>query len=279
MQITDHVYSTHIAEDPNTYGAMHPGGTQIYFVGDPAGHMVMNRFGRTVPRLAPSDCSLLGRVGSPHHRRHPDYSRPTATTSGGWTGCRSYSIAPVRCHPKLAPRLQHTLGGDSVVALSARESIATGGDATLRPLFTPGTRGRPRVLLPAARTRAIQRRQTCWGNSSSSVRNLKTVHVLAEPHGQHSPAGPSAPATATPSFGASRAYCSRLPTGRVERTRCSPQSPAEHPPLTQLWPPSTRATSASRCAMPPAATCALTWRNYDRRAASREQEAKYFLAA
>ena len=24
MQITDHVYSTHIQEDPSTFGAMHP---------------------------------------------------------------------------------------------------------------------------------------------------------------------------------------------------------------------------------------------------------------
>ena len=36
MQITDHVFSTHILEDQSTFGAMHPGGTQIYFVGDPA---------------------------------------------------------------------------------------------------------------------------------------------------------------------------------------------------------------------------------------------------
>lgn len=30
MQIADNIYSTHILEDPNTFGAMHPGGTQIY---------------------------------------------------------------------------------------------------------------------------------------------------------------------------------------------------------------------------------------------------------
>ena len=41
MQIADHIYSTHIQEDPNTFGAMHPGGTQIYFVGDPNDSMVM----------------------------------------------------------------------------------------------------------------------------------------------------------------------------------------------------------------------------------------------
>ena len=41
MQITEHVYSTHIEENQNTFGAMHPGGTQIYFVGDPNDRMVM----------------------------------------------------------------------------------------------------------------------------------------------------------------------------------------------------------------------------------------------
>jgi len=41
MQITEHVYATHIEEDPGGFGAMHPGGTHIYFVGDPNDHMVM----------------------------------------------------------------------------------------------------------------------------------------------------------------------------------------------------------------------------------------------
>ena len=41
MQITNHVYATHIEEDPGGFGAMHPGGTQIYFVGDPNDRMVV----------------------------------------------------------------------------------------------------------------------------------------------------------------------------------------------------------------------------------------------
>ena len=41
MQITKHIYATHIEEDPGSFGAMHPGGTHIYFVGDPEDHMVM----------------------------------------------------------------------------------------------------------------------------------------------------------------------------------------------------------------------------------------------
>ena len=41
MQITEHIYATHIEEDPDSFGAMHPGGTHIYFVGDPKEHMVV----------------------------------------------------------------------------------------------------------------------------------------------------------------------------------------------------------------------------------------------
>ena len=41
MQIAQGIYSTHIQEDPSSFGAMHPGGTQIYFVGDPNDHMVL----------------------------------------------------------------------------------------------------------------------------------------------------------------------------------------------------------------------------------------------
>ena len=53
MQIADNIYSTHILEDPNTFGAMHPGGTQIYFVGDPNDNMVMIDSGSlTGPGLA-----------------------------------------------------------------------------------------------------------------------------------------------------------------------------------------------------------------------------------
>ena len=41
MQNTEHIYATHIEEDPDSFGAMHPGGTHIYFVGDPNEHMVV----------------------------------------------------------------------------------------------------------------------------------------------------------------------------------------------------------------------------------------------
>ena len=41
MQVTAHVYRYHIDEDSSSFGAMHPGGSNIYFVGNPASRMVI----------------------------------------------------------------------------------------------------------------------------------------------------------------------------------------------------------------------------------------------
>ena len=171
MQITDHVYSTHIAEDPNTYGAMHPGGTQIYFVGDPAGHMVMIDSGEPYRAWRRQIAAYWEELGRPAidailiTHGHGDHI-------GGLDRLQELFGCPVRCHPKLAPRLQHILGGDSVVALSARESIATGGGATLRPLFTPGHE-EDHVCYFLRPDRVLFSGDNLLGNSSSSVRNLK----------------------------------------------------------------------------------------------------------
>ena len=62
MQLTEHIYSTHIQEDPNTFGAMHPGGTHIYFVGDPNGQMWVPPRCRTLSYAA--DCVKSGTLVS-----------------------------------------------------------------------------------------------------------------------------------------------------------------------------------------------------------------------
>ena len=68
--------------------------------------------------------------------------------------------------------MQHILGGDSVVALRAPELIATGGGATLRPLFTPGHE-EDHVCYFLRPDRVLFSGDNLLGNSSSSVRNLK----------------------------------------------------------------------------------------------------------
>ena len=171
MQITEHVYSTHIAEDPNAYGAMHPGGTQIYFVGDPNDRMVMIDSGEPYRAWRRQILAYWQELGEPRidailiTHGHGDHI-------GGLDRLQEAFDCPVRCHPKLAPRLQHILGGDSVSALGARETISAGGDVTLRPLFTPGHE-EDHVCYFLRPDRVLFSGDNLLGNSSSSVRNLK----------------------------------------------------------------------------------------------------------
>ena len=171
MQITDHVYSTHIEEDPNGYGAMHPGGTQIYFVGDPGESMVMVDSGEPYRFWTRQILDYWKELGHPRidailiTHGHGDHI-------GGLDRLQEAYDCPVRCHPKLAPRLQHILGGDSVQALRARETVGTGGGATLRPLFTPGHED-DHVCYFLRPDRVLFSGDNLLGNSSSSVRDLK----------------------------------------------------------------------------------------------------------
>ena len=171
MQITDHVYSTHIQEDPGSYGAMHPGGTQIYFVGDPDDRMVMIDSGEPYRFWTQQIMAYWQELGCPVidailiTHGHGDHI-------GGLDRLQEAFDCPVRCHPKLAPRLRHILGGDSVAALNAREIITAGAAARLRPLFTPGHED-DHVCYLLRPDRVLFSGDNLLGNSSSSVRNLK----------------------------------------------------------------------------------------------------------
>ena len=171
MQITDHVYSTHIQEDPSTFGAMHPGGTQIYFVGDPSESMVMIDSGEPYRFWTRQIMNYWTELGSPPidsiliTHGHGDHT-------GGLDRLQEAFNCPVRCHPKLAPRLQHTLGGESVHGLRANETVTSGGGVTLRPLFTPGHED-DHVCYFLRPDRVLFSGDNLLGNSSSSVRNLK----------------------------------------------------------------------------------------------------------
>ena len=171
MQITEHVYSTHISEDPNAYGAMHPGGTQIYFVGDPGDRMVVIDSGEPYRHWRYQILDYWQELGRPTidailiTHGHGDHI-------GGLDRLQETFGCAVRCHPKLAPRLQHILGGESVTALGAREVIHSGGGVDLRPLFTPGHE-EDHVCYFLRPDRVLFSGDNLLGNSSSSVRNLK----------------------------------------------------------------------------------------------------------
>ncbi|HLF05321.1 MAG TPA: MBL fold metallo-hydrolase, partial [Dehalococcoidia bacterium] len=109
MQITQHVYSTHILEDPNTFGAMHPGGTQIYFVGDPQDHMVVVDTGEPYRAWTRQILDYYAELGRPRisailiTHSHGDHI-------GGADRLQEAMACPVRCHPELEPRLTQRLG-------------------------------------------------------------------------------------------------------------------------------------------------------------------------
>ncbi len=171
MQISPHIFSTHIIEDQNTFGAMHPGGTQIYFVGDPNDHMVMVDTGEPYRHWTRQILDYYEELGKPRMSSimithgHGDHI-------GGLDRIQDVLSCPVRCHPKLEPVLTHRLGQGCVVPLRSREVVQTGGGMGLRALFTPGHED-DHVCYYMSGERVLFSGDTILGNSSSSVRNLK----------------------------------------------------------------------------------------------------------
>ncbi len=171
MRINRHVYSTHIQEDPKTFGAMHPGGTQIYFVGDPDGEMVIVDTGEPYRSWTRQILDYHAELGSPKiaailiTHGHNDHI-------GGLDRLQDALACPVRCHPKLEPVLTQRLGPGCVFPLRSRERATTGGGVSLRALYTPG-HADDHVSYFMTSGRVLFTGDTILGNSSSSVRNLR----------------------------------------------------------------------------------------------------------
>jgi glyoxylase-like metal-dependent hydrolase (beta-lactamase superfamily II) len=186
MQITQHVYSTHIMEDPNTFGAMHPGGTQIYFVGDPRDHMVVVDTGEPYRAWTRQILDYYDELGRPSisailiTHSHGDHI-------GGADRLQEAMNCPVRCHPKLAPRLTQRLGPGVVEELRHGEEVPAGGGAGLRALFTPGHED-DHVAYYLAADGVLFSGDTILGNSTGTVRNLRQYMASLELMAQQRPA-------------------------------------------------------------------------------------------
>jgi len=166
MQITDHVYARHIDDK----AVSHPGGSNIFFVGDPKEEMVIIDAGDQAKEWRDEIFEEYENLGRPNisciliTHGHADHI-------GGLDRMVDYVKAPVRCHPKLVKRLSALIGDGNVSKLRAGEIIKSGGGITIRSIFTPGHE-EDHVCYYLWKDRVMFTGDTILGASSSTVRDL-----------------------------------------------------------------------------------------------------------